>query len=267
MAQRMQIGGARTLLTGASGGLGGVLARRFASEGAELVLSGRQQTILDALAAAVGGEVITADLSEPAELERLITAAGQVDILIANAALPGSGRLATLEPVHIDRALAVTLRAPIMLAHAFAPQMVERGSGQIVFIGSLSGRAANAGSSIYNATKFGLRGFALALRAELASSGVGVALIEPGFIRATGMFGDAGVKLPPYVGTVRPERVADAVISAIRHNRGEVVVAPLALRAGASISLLAPEFAARGARLLGGERVARRFEEAQENKR
>jgi short-subunit dehydrogenase len=267
MARRMQISGASTLITGASGGLGGVLARRFASEGAKLILTGRRRDILDALAAEIGGEVIAADLSDPEEVDRLLCAAGSVDILIANAAAPGSGRLATLEPVHIDRAIDVNLRAPIILSQALAPQMVERGSGQIVFIGSLSGKAATAGSSVYNATKFGLRGFALALRAELARSGVGVALIEPGFIGAAGMYADSRVKLPPGVGIVSPERVADAVVGAIRHNRGEVTVAPLALRAGASIALLAPELAARGTRALGGDRVARCFEEGQTDKR
>jgi short-subunit dehydrogenase len=267
MARRMQISGARTLITGASGGLGGVLARRFASEGAKLILTGRRRDILDALATEIGGEVLVADLSQREEVDRLIAAAGRVDILIANAAAPGSGRLATLEPVHIDRAIAVNLRAPIMLSQVLAPQMVERGGGQIVFIGSLSGRAATSGSSVYNATKFGLRGFALALRAELARSGVGVALIEPGFISAAGMYADSQVKLPLGVGIISPEQVADAVVGAIRHNRGEVTVAPLALRAGASIALLAPELAARGTRALGGDRVARRFEEGQTDKR
>jgi short-subunit dehydrogenase len=267
MARRMQISGARTLITGASGGLGGVLARRFASEGAKLILTGRRRDALDALAAEIGGEVIVADLSEREEVDRLLAAAGRVDILIANAAAPGSGRLATLEPAHIDRAIAVNLRVPIILSHALAPQMVERGGGQIVFIGSLSGRAATAGSSTYNATKFGLRGFALALRAELARSSVGVALIEPGFISAAGMYADSRVKLPLGVGIISPEQVADAVVGAIHRNRGEVTVAPLLLRAGASIALVAPGLAARGTRALGGDRVARRFEEGQADKR
>jgi len=84
--------------------------------------------------------------------------------------------------------------------------MLERSSGQIVFIGSLQSKAATAGASVYCATKFGLRGFALALRAELAPRGVGVSIVMPGFITDAGMYADAGVKLPFYIGTRRPSR-------------------------------------------------------------
>ena len=119
---------------------------------------------------------------------------------------------------------------------------------------SLSGKAATAGSSIYNATKFGLRGFAGALRAELRPHGVGVSAVFPGFIREAGMFAESGVKLPAGVGTRTPQDVADAVVSAIERNRGEVDVAPLSLRLGATFSGIAPEISATVTRRMGGER-------------
>src|SRR5438270_8960638 len=119
-----------------------------------------------------------------------------------------------------------------MLARAFAPAMARRGSGHLLFMSSLSGKAATPATSLYNATKYGLRGFASALRAELRASGVGVSAVFPGFIREAGMFADAQVKLPPGVGTRTPADVARAVLEAIERNRGEVDVAPLALRAG-----------------------------------
>ncbi len=105
---------------------------------------------------------------------------------------------------------------------------------------SLSGKAAPPGSSVYSATKFGLRGFGLALREDLASKNVGVSVILPGFIRDAGMFHESGAKLPPFVGTKTPEDVARAVIKAIEQNRAELDVAPLSLRAGTVLSSLAP---------------------------
>ena len=153
-------------------------------------------------------------------MERLIAEAGEVDVLIANAALPASGAFTELTQAEIDRMLEVNLRAPIALARALAPAMVARGGGHIVFISSLSGKAASPASSVYSATKFGLRGFALGLREDLRPHGVGVSVVLPGFIRDAGMFADAGVELPPGVGTRTPEEVAAGVISGDRAKPG-----------------------------------------------
>src|SRR5206468_9811573 len=155
------------LLTGATGGIGAAVARRLSAEGAVLVLSGRRVDVLDALADETGAAAIAADLCDPVEIDRLVAAAGEIDILIANAGLPATGRLSTYTTAQIDRALAVNLRAPIALACALTPPMVSRGHGHVVFMSSIAGKSATPRSSVYNATKFGLRGFALALRAEL----------------------------------------------------------------------------------------------------
>ena len=259
--------GARVLLTGASGGIGGAIARRLAGEGAHVVLTRRRADILEALAQEVGGEAVAADLASRAEVERLLEAAGQIDVLIANAALPGTGRLLKLEGPTIDRALEVNLRAPIALAHRLAPGMAARRHGHLVFIGSLSGKAATAGSSIYNASKFGLRGFALALRGELAPSGVGVSLVAPGFVRDAGMYAKTQIRLPPGVTTRTPDQVADAVVRAIVENRAEIDVASLTMRLGADFANFAPMLAARANRALGGERLALEFERRQADQR
>lgn len=263
----VRIAGSRVLLTGATGGIGGAIARRLAAGGASLVVSGRRVDALDALASELGARAVRADLAERADVDALVAAAGELDVLIACAALPGSGRLATLEPHHVDRALEVNLRAPIALARALTPSMVERGRGQLVFIGSLSGRAASMGASIYCSTKFGLRGFALSLRAELAGTGVGVSIVEPGFVREQGMYADTAIKLPRGIGTRRPGDVAEAVARAIERDRGEVTVAPLAMGVGAQIASLAPGFAAWASRLGGGEQLALQFEREQADKR
>jgi short-subunit dehydrogenase len=263
----VNVAGKTVLLTGATGGLGHAIARRLAAKGAHVVLSGRRGDVLVELAGEIGGEIAPADLSDPIAVRELAAAHADIDILVCNAGLPASGRLETYDEEQIQRALLVNLHAPILLAHAITPRMVERRSGHIVFMSSLSGKTATAGSSLYNATKFGLRGFAGALRAELHGSGVGVSAIFPGFIRDAGMFEDAGVKLPRGTGTKSPEQVARATLRAIERNRGEIDVAPIALKLGATISGIAPELSAADTRKAGGDASAAQIEAGQLDKR
>jgi short-subunit dehydrogenase len=263
----MRIAGSATLLTGATGGIGRAIARALAGRGATLTLSGRRDDVLAPLAQELGARTFSADLSVAADVDRLTHEAGDIDILVANAGLPASGLLESFTAEEIDRALEVNLRAPIILARALAPAMAARGGGHLVFISSLAGKVATPGSSIYNATKFGLRGFAAALRAELRGRNVGVSAIFPGFIRDAGMFADARVQLPPGVGTRTPEDVAAAVTGAIERNRGEVDVAPLPLRASTIVGGVAPELAATVARRMGSDDLTRRLAAGQADKR
>ena len=263
----MDVNGARVLLTGASGGIGQAIARELAGRGASLILSARRLELLEPLAREVGGQALACDLAERVEVTRLVNEAGQVDVLVANAAHPASGRLTELDQDQIDRMLEVNLRAPVALARALAPAMVERGRGHMVFISSLAGKVASPSSSIYSATKFGLRGFALGIREDLRPYGVGVSVVLPGFIRDAGMFADAGVELPRGVGTRTPEDVAAGVIRAIERNRAEVEVAPLGLRLGSAFGALAPELAAATSRRMGGDRVASDLAAGQRDKR
>ncbi|HEY5342719.1 MAG TPA: SDR family NAD(P)-dependent oxidoreductase [Solirubrobacteraceae bacterium] len=263
----MKISGSTVLLTGATGGIGHAIARELHGRGAKLILTGRRTDVLEPLAAELDARALAVDLSDSAEVERLVAEAGEVDILVANAALPGSGRLESFTMDEIDRALNVNLRAPIVLAHALLGAMVARGRGHLLFVSSLQGKAATPGASLYCASKFGMRGFASGLRADLHASGVGVSTVFPGFIRNAGMFADAGVKLPPGVGTRAPEDVAHAVVRAIERNRAEIDVAPLALRAGTVFASLAPELAAQGARLLGSDDIAHKVAGRQREKR
>jgi short-subunit dehydrogenase len=251
------------LLTGASGGLGQAIARALAARGAEVILSGRRLEVLEPLARELGARVIAADLARRDEIDRLVEQAGRVDVLVANAGVPSGGLLVELTQERIDAMLEVNLRAPIALARAFAPAMAERGRGHMVFISSLQGKAATPVSSIYCATKFGLRGFALALREDLRRDGVGVSVVLPGFIRDAGMFADSRVTLPPGVGTRSPDDVARAVVSAIERGRAEVEVAPLPLRLGTAVASVAPAFSAAVSRRLGSDQIAARIVSAQ----
>lgn len=263
----MQISGSTVLLTGATGGIGHAIARALAGRGAKLILTGRRTDVLDPLASELGARALAVDLAERAEVARLLGEAGEVDILVANAALPGSGRVEDYSVQEVDRVLDVNLRAPIVLAQGLLPRMIERHSGQLVFISSLSGKAATPNTSLYNASKFGLRGFASALRADLHGSGVGVTTVFPGFISDAGMFADADVKLPPGVGTRTPEQVAEAVVRGIEHNRGEIDVAPLPLRISTVFASLSPEMAGRFARRMGSDDISRQMAAGQRDKR
>ncbi|MGH2904340.1 MAG: SDR family NAD(P)-dependent oxidoreductase [Solirubrobacteraceae bacterium] len=263
----MQISDSTALLTGATGGIGHAIARELRGRGAKLVLTGRRTDLLEPLAAELDARALTVDLSAPAEVDRLVAETGEVDIFVANAALPASGRLETYTVEQLDRALDVNLRAPIVLAHALLPGMIERRRGHLLFMSSMSVKVATPGTAMYDAAKCGLRGFASALRADLRTTGVGVSVVFPSFVRDAGMFVEAGVGLPPGVGTRTPRDVARAVAEAIERDRAEVDVAALSTRLGVRFASLAPKPAASIARMLGSERIAQAMEAAQLDKR
>ena len=265
----MELQGATVLLTGASGGIGQAIARALDERGARVLLTARRTEQLERIAADLGGrpQVLPADLTQAGDAVALADRAGPVDVLIANAALPASGSIDDFSTAEIDRALDVNLRAPIQLTWALLPGMTERGRGHLVYVSSLAGKVASVGSSLYSATKFGLRGFAAGLREDLHDSGVGVTVVFPGFISDAGMFAEAGVRLPRGVGTRKPEHVADAVVRGIESGRAEIDVAPLGLRAGALVSTFAPGTAARIQRRLGSARLSDAIAKGQRPKR
>ncbi len=235
-----ELRGARALVTGASGGLGRTIAVALRAQGADVVVTGRQAGRLREVAAEVQGTAVVADLADGRQRDGLLATAGDVDILVANAAVPASGELDDWDPAQIDRALAVNLITPIAMTRGLLPAFRARGSGHFVFVSSLSGRVGTRGASLYSATKFGLRGFAGGLRSDLYRTGIGVSVVSPGFVRDAGMFAATKTALPWGMGTVTPNAVAQGVIKAIRRDRAEVVVAPLTLRAGAFLGALAP---------------------------
>lgn len=232
--------GRLVLLTGASSGIGPYIARRLDQEGCRFVLSARRQEELERVAAELReARVVVADLSQREAAARLAEAAGPVDVLIANAGVPASGRLTDFEVGQLDRALDVNLRAPMVLARLLLPGMVERKDGHIVLMASLAGKVPAAKSSVYNATKFALRGFGHALAAELRGTGVGVSAVSPTFVDEAGMFAESGARVP--VRTVRPSQVADAVVRGILRRKVEIVVAPIEQRLFGRLVTAVPE--------------------------
>ncbi len=260
------------LLSGATGGLGRAIAERLAADGARLVLSSRRRRELGDLARSLPGgarrhKVIVADLAEDGAAAKLVRDAGEVQALVANAGLPGTGRLDSLSATEVQRALRVNLEAPILMSRELEPKLAKRGEGHIVLIASLAGKVGSPRSSIYNATKFGLRGFAFGLREDLHPSGVGVSIVSPGFVREAGLLHDAGVGPPPGIGTTTPEKVAGAVAKAIRRDRIEITVAPLRQRFVSEIGYRHPGLASRVQRGGGADRIAEELAAGQAEKR
>lgn len=255
----MEVPGKTVLLTGATGGLGRAIALELARRGAVLVLSSRKPEELEALRASLPGSghsVVVADLAEEGAAVRLLAEAGELDVLVANAGLPASGKLEGYTREQIHRALRVNLEVPILMTHALLEPWLARGSGHFVYVSSLNGKIATARASLYSATKFGLRGFSLALREDLRGTPVSSSVVMPGTIREAGMFADSGAKMPFGMGTSSPEEVAAGVVSAIERDRAEVEVAPRLQRVLTNFAARRPDLAGRIARRSGAIKVA-----------
>jgi short-subunit dehydrogenase len=218
------LAGEVAIVTGASSGIGAATAKELARRGAAVVLAARRADLLEAQAQAVraaGGEALAvrtdvADAAQLAQLAQRATATfGRVDILVNNAGASWSRPLASTPPDELVGLLEVNLLAAMLLTRALLPGMVDRGHGAIVSVGSLSGRVAM--EPLYSASKYGLRGFSLALRRQLRGSGVSVSLVSPGNVR-TAMTAHVQARLP------EPEIVARAIAELVVRPRREAVV-------------------------------------------
>jgi uncharacterized protein len=239
----MELRGRAVLVTGATGGLGRAIAARLREDGAALTLSARQADVLQPLADELGARAVVADLAVRADLQRLVDECGDVDVLVANAGLPGAGELTDYSVEDLDRVLDVNLRAPVLLTRLLGAAMLKRGEGHVVLISSLSGKTATPATSLFNAAKFGLRGFALGLRQDWGPLGVGVSCVNPGPIGEVEPAN--GAALPAGFRPRVPDDVAAAVVRAIRHDRAEIDVADPVMKAGVVFGQVAPQFAAR----------------------
>jgi short-subunit dehydrogenase len=254
----MQLAGTRALVTGATGGIGTAIARELSARSCALVLSGRRAQELDRLAGELGPSArgIAADMADGAEIRQLLDSSGPLDVIVANAGVEVARALQDLGDAQVAEAVRVNLLAPLELARAAIPPMVERGAGHLVFISSVAGLVATPGNGpVYTATKWGLRGLGLALRQELHGTGVGVSTIFPGPIRDAGMFARTNVEMPRHAGTNSPQEVARAVISAIELDRAELTVAKGSVRISAQLGMIAPGLVGSLARRAGAGRV------------
>lgn len=182
------LGGKRALVTGASGGIGAAVARALHAAGAELALSGTREAPLAELAAELGSRVhvVPANLSDPQAVEQLAkdaqAALGGVDILVNNAGITRDQLLMRLSDDDWQAVLDVNLTAAMRLARAALRPMMKARWGRIVNITSIVGATGNPGQTNYAAAKAGLVGFSKSLAAEVASRGITVNAVAPGFI-------------------------------------------------------------------------------------
>ena len=255
--------GTTALVSGANGGIGVAIARALHRAGATVVVSGRRPEALAPLAEELGARAIVGDLARRDDVRRICDEAGEVDVLVANAAVSCSGEFLGFSEEELDRAMEVNVRAPMEMVRRLAPGMVARGRGHVVFISSVAGKVASPGTAVYSATKFALRGFSNGLRGDLDDKGVGVTCIYPGFIREAGMFARTGVRLPGGVGTRSPDDVARAVLAAVRENPAEITVAALEQRLSMLLGDLAPGAVPRLSKIIGGNDVAAQVVEKQ----
>ena len=226
--------GSTTLLTGASRGIGALLAPALAAEGTNLVLAARDAQKLERVRAQcasfnVGVRVVAADVSLASDRERLVREAGPVDILINNAAIQMTRALADQTSRDVESQLVTDLIAPIELTRMVLPGMIERRRGAIVNVSSMSGKVATPYNAIYAAAKHGLNGFTASLRHELQGTGVHAGVVCPSFVAETGMWADTGQRAPAMMREVRPERVVRAVF-AVLQGADQVLVTPRPVR-------------------------------------
>jgi 3-oxoacyl-[acyl-carrier protein] reductase len=182
------LSGKTALVTGATGGIGGDIARGLHARGAHIVGSGTRAEALDALAADLGDRVSTlsCDLSDVADVDALIgkaeAATGQVDILIANAGITRDGLLVRMKDDDWERVLRVNLEAYFRLSRAALRGMMKRRWGRIIGITSVVGVTGNPGQANYAASKAGMIGFSKSLAQEVAARNITVNCVAPGFI-------------------------------------------------------------------------------------
>jgi short-subunit dehydrogenase len=227
----MKIADSTILITGASGGIGGAIARQLAQRGATLILINRDADKLVAFAAklsASGGKVLplVGDLALPGEPARLVqdalAQAGHIDILINCAGVQNFGFFAEESAADTATLFNINTIAPIALTNALLPHLLKNGKGQIVNLGSIFGSIGFPCFASYSASKFALRGFSEALRRELAGTGIGVTYVAPRFTR-TAFNRSAVTRMANALKMNQddPESVAASVIAAIERNDRE----------------------------------------------
>lgn len=243
--------GQTALLTGASRGLGVVIAQALAREGVNLALVARTALPLDQLAAELRGsglrvETVAGDIASAEDRERIVRLAeaklGAIDILVNNAGVGQGSAFARLPLEQIREVLRVNLEGTLELTRLVLPGMLARRRGCIVTMASLGGKVGYPYASVYGASKAALIAWSRALQVELDGTGVRAVAVTPGFVSDTGRFARLNAQPPSSLGQSTPADVAAGVLKALRGTAGEVIVNPKPVWPMLVLHAVAPEF-------------------------
>lgn len=243
-AGALELTGKIALVTGATGGIGGLAAELLAVAGAEVVVSGRDAGRGAATVRAITGKggrarFVAADLTDSGALRRLAEEAGEVDILVNNAAIFPGGPTVSQDVASFDAALAANVRAPYFLTAALAPGMVARGSGSIVNVSTMAARIGMAGLSVYSATKAALEALTRTWAAEFSPAGVRVNTVAPGPTRTDMVLATMGEEGAEQIGKstllgrmATPREIAEVILFLATDRASYVTGATIAADGG-----------------------------------
>jgi short-subunit dehydrogenase len=225
----MDINGSVAVVTGASRGIGKVIAGELARRGARVAITARSEGDLKEVADSIGGLAVPADIANAEDRERILRSVeaelGPVDLLVNNAGIESIRAFAEMPEQDIHDIIDVNLLSTMLLTRLVLPGMLARRRGHVVNIASVAGKVIAPWNSVYSATKHALVGWTLSMRVELDGSGVGASVICPGFVAREGLFarwGDERTGRRSGAFTT-PEKVADAVARAVERNIPEIV--------------------------------------------
>jgi short-subunit dehydrogenase len=252
MARLESFRGVAALVTGASSGIGRLLALRLAREGARVALVARRTDALATVAGeirATGGEalVLPCDVADRAAAEdtaaRAAATLGGVDLLVNNAGFGRHRAFLEWDVADMERVMRVNYLGSLYFSKALLPAMVERRRGWIVFVASVAGRIASTQESAYAASKFAMVGLASALSMEVEEAGVHVLTVCPGVIRTPFFDDDELARMPSVArrGMVEPEGLVEAIVAALRAGRRDLTW-PRWIASGYLVQALAPGF-------------------------
>jgi short-subunit dehydrogenase len=262
----MDLRGKNAILTGASRGIGRVIAQAMANEGMNLVLAARSADLLATLEeeltrSGTSVAIVPVDLGGSAGCHELVEKAigrfGPIDVLVNCAGVDPMGSFSRISEDDLRCTVDVNLFAPLLLTRLLLPGMLERRRGHIVTISSVSGKKGIPYEAAYSATKAAQIEWNNALRVELAGSGVDTSVVCPGYVSEVGLFAEHGVPAPRLAGSVRPEAVARATVRALRKNRQEVIVCPTPTRPLLALNALSPSFGNRIIAAMGVTKMQR----------
>jgi short-subunit dehydrogenase len=269
-----QLRGRTALVTGATGGIGRRLAQRLAQEGMNVVASGRREEVLADVVDELRGygakaEAVAADLGDLSQIDELIerseAALGPIDLLVNNAGVEMLGAFTTTTREELTTMVDVNLTAPMLLTHRVLPGMLERGRGHVVFISSLAGKVGPAYNEPYAATKAGLIGLTQSLRGEYRNAPVGFSVVCPGFTAGDGMYQrmtEEGVKSNPLLGETTLDKVAGAVVKAVRRDRPDLIESGSPIRPLLAMTQLFPRLGEQIIERSGSTKLFRKAAEA-----